>query len=315
METKAHHVTIGAFILVSVFAAFGFVIWLAKAQIDTGTRLFDIYFNESVGGLSTASAVLYKGVSVGNIRRIELDPNDPSRVRVTIEIIDTAPIREDAVATLAFQGITGVMNIEIEGGSANALPLMAEPGQEYPVIRSKPSVLQELLGGAPDLLNEIGVLIADLQKVVSPENRESLTSILDNFNEITGGMAFRAENINRIIDNMDVAMAKLVTVTDTLDDAGNQANKILKSDLPDMLSSIRSTSQSVEQLSNSLKEVIDTDSGSVNDFANTTLPEIGRLVEDTRRLATVLNRVAVKLEENPSGFIFNTPPAEYNPGK
>ena len=315
METKAHHVTIGAFILVSVFAAFGFVIWLAKAQIDTGTRLFDIYFDESVGGLSTASGVLYKGVSVGNIRRIELDPNDPSRVRVTVEVIDTAPIREDAVATLAFQGITGVMNIEIEGGSADALPLMAKPGQEYPVIRSKPSVLQELLGGAPDLLNEIGVLIADLQKVVSPENRESLTSILNNFNEITGGMAFRAENINRIIDNMDVAMTKLVKVTDTLDDAGNQANKILKSDLPDMLASIRSTSQSVEQLSNSLKTVVDTDSGSVNDFANNTLPEIGRLVEDTRRLATVLNRVAVKLEENPSGFIFNTPPAEYSPGK
>lgn len=315
METKAHHVTIGAFILASVALAFGFVIWLAKSEVNENTRLYDIYFTESVGGLTTASSVLYKGVSVGDIKHIQLDPQDPSKVRVTVEIIQSAPIREDAVATLAFQGITGVMNIEIEGGSAGAPPLEAKPGQEYPVIKSKPSVLQEILGGAPDLINEIGIFIADLQKVVSPENREALKDILKNFDEITGGMAFRAENINRIIDNMDTAMSKLVTVTNTLGEAGDQANQILKSDLPDMLASIKSTSQSIEDLSNSLHKVVKTDSGSINDFATNTLPEIGRLVEDSRRLAAVLNRVATKLEDNPSGFIFSSPPAEYHPGK
>lgn len=315
METKAHHVIIGAFILASLALAFGFVIWLAKAEIDQDTRLFDIYFEESVGGLSNASEVLYKGVDVGGIRRIELDPTDPSRVRVTIEVLDSTPIREDAVATLAFQGITGVSNIEIEGGSSDALPLMAKPGQEHPVIQSKPSVLQQILGGAPDLVNEIGLFVADLQKVVSPENRKAFNEIMLNLNEITGGMAFRAENINRIIENMDVAMQKLVTVTDTLDKAGTRANALLQSDLPEMMSSLTATSKSIEQLSSSLQTVVDQEKGPVSDFTSNTLPEVSRLVEDARRLTAVLNRIAIKLEENPSGFIFSGQPPEYQPGE
>lgn len=314
METKAHHVTIGAFILASVALAFGFIIWLAGAEINRDTRLFDIYFEESVSGLSTASSVLYKGVAVGSIRTIQLDPEDPARVRVTIEVLDSTPIREDAVATLAFQGITGVSNIEIEGGSADALPLMAKPGQEHAVIPSKPSVLQEILGGAPDLVNEIGVFVADLRKIVSPENRQAFNEIMLNLNEITGGMAFRAENINRIIENMDVAMQKLVTVTDTLNEAGTRTSALLEGDVPQMLASITATSQSIEALTGTLQEMVDGQKGTVTDFTSRTLPEMGRLVEDARRLTTVLNRIANKLEDNPSGFIFSAPPPEYQPG-
>jgi phospholipid/cholesterol/gamma-HCH transport system substrate-binding protein len=314
VETKAHHVTIGAFILASVALAFGFIIWLAEAEINRDTRLFDIYFEESVSGLSTASSVLYKGVAVGSIRTIQLDPEDPARVRVTIEVLDSTPIRENAVATLAFQGITGVSNIEIEGGSADALPLMAKPGQEHAVIPSKPSVLQEILGGAPDMVNEIGVFVADLQKIVSPENRQAFSEIMLNLNEITGGMAFRAENINRIIENMDVAMQKLVTVTETLNEAGARTNALLDSDVPKMVASITATSQSLETLTGTLQQVVDSQKGPVTDFTSQTLPEMGRLVEDARRLTTVLNRIANKLEDNPSGFIFSAPPPEYQPG-
>jgi phospholipid/cholesterol/gamma-HCH transport system substrate-binding protein len=313
VETKAHHVTIGAFILIGVAAAFAFVIWIAKAQIERDTHFYDIFFTESVSGLSTASTVLYKGVNVGNIRNIRIDPEDPSRVRVRVELLASTPIREDAIAQLAFQGITGVSNIEITGGSANALPLMAKPGQEYPVIPSRPSVLQELLGGAPDLVNQLGVFVAELQKVVSPQNQKNFNDIMQNLSEITGGMAFRAENINRIIDNMDVAMQRFVTLSDTLDKLGTRTNALLDGDLPKTLATIREAGSSIHDLSAQLNTIVSSQKGAVTDFTSSTLPELGRFVEDARRLTKTLNQIASRVEENPSQFIFSRPLPEYRP--
>jgi sulfonate transport system permease protein len=48
--------------------------------------------------------VQYNGVTVGEVLTIALDPVDPAKVRVRIEIYASTPIRTDTVATLAQRG-------------------------------------------------------------------------------------------------------------------------------------------------------------------------------------------------------------------
>ena len=68
METRAHYVAVGGFVLAVVTLAFVAVLWLGRVELGGGqfTR-YDIYFKGAVTGLSEGSAVLYNGVRVGRV--------------------------------------------------------------------------------------------------------------------------------------------------------------------------------------------------------------------------------------------------------
>ena len=51
METRAHHVIIGAFAIGVFVLALGFVMWLSKSSIDREFAYYDIIFTEAVTGL------------------------------------------------------------------------------------------------------------------------------------------------------------------------------------------------------------------------------------------------------------------------
>ena len=114
--------------------AFGFVLWLAKLDIDREFQSYHIYFEGSVSGLSLGSDVLYRDIPVGTVTEILIDPEDPGRVLVAVDLASTTPIRQDSIATLEVQGITGVSLIQIGGGGHDSPVLQAEPGAAFPVI-------------------------------------------------------------------------------------------------------------------------------------------------------------------------------------
>jgi len=74
------------------------------------------YFTGDVTGLGVGSAVRYRGVPVGTVRDIRLDPTNVEQVQVLMDVSADAPIKEDTIAQLALQGITGVAFIQLTGG-------------------------------------------------------------------------------------------------------------------------------------------------------------------------------------------------------
>ena len=80
METRSNNVLVGAFVLLFTLALAGFVVWLAN---DSGgpKREFDIFFKQSVDGLTKGAQVQYSGVPVGQ-DRLEHMYNAPSATPV-----------------------------------------------------------------------------------------------------------------------------------------------------------------------------------------------------------------------------------------
>src|SRR5260370_40030021 len=77
-----------------------------------------------------------------------------------IEVDATTPIKEDAVAELDAQGITGLAFVQITGGS-NASPVLEKrEDKRYPIIASRQSGLEEAATTPPDLFNT-ATLVAD----------------------------------------------------------------------------------------------------------------------------------------------------------
>ena len=166
MESDKHYLLEGIFVIVlAVAAAFAFV-WLSK----TGHRddvLYRVAFNESVSGLKPGEPVKYHGVDVGVVKALSLDPQDARRVLVDITLNNGTPVKTDTRAKLKLKGITGLVYVELSGGSPDAQLLAASttPG-EVPLIPSDKSDLTNLLDQLPRILEQFTSIGAKTQNVL-----------------------------------------------------------------------------------------------------------------------------------------------------
>jgi len=94
---------------------------------------------ESVAGLNVNAPVKYRGVDVGKVREIRLDPGIPGQVRLLFAIERGTAIKEDTAAMLKSQGLTGIAYVELDGGSLASPRVRAIAPEKYPVIRTKRS--------------------------------------------------------------------------------------------------------------------------------------------------------------------------------
>jgi phospholipid/cholesterol/gamma-HCH transport system substrate-binding protein len=167
METDKHYFIEGLFIIgLSIAAAFFFV-WLAKSG-HRDDVLYRIHFAESVSGLAQGDPVKFRGVDIGTVKTMILDPDDPRRVQVDVSLRKDAPVKTDTKATLKLKGITGVVFIELNGGSAGAKTLLAATAEgQVPDIHSEKSGLTTVLEQLPKVIEKFSAIEDQTKKVVS----------------------------------------------------------------------------------------------------------------------------------------------------
>src|ERR1044072_1348211 len=114
MEREANYVAVGAFILLVLAMAVGFVLWYSDANDSRDYELYEVYFTGSVSGLDRGSPVRYLGVDVGRVRRLYIDKRDASRIVAVVEIDREAPISSAPRARLGLQGGTGLPDVDVK---------------------------------------------------------------------------------------------------------------------------------------------------------------------------------------------------------
>ena len=130
METRAHYVAVGIFVLGAIILAFVAVLWLAHTELGEQAKRYYIYFRGSVAGLNKGSQVQYNGIPVGRVSDIRVDPDNLEQIQVTVAI-DTGivDIKSDARAYLDANILNGIATIQIRGGTRPA------PMSDRPVVR------------------------------------------------------------------------------------------------------------------------------------------------------------------------------------
>ncbi len=330
MENRANYILVGSFVLLVVLGLFGFVIWLAKLEVDREFTRYTIYFEGSVAGLSSASNVLYNGIPVGTVESIGIDPRNPQQVRVVVEVGTDTPVKQDSVAELQAQGITGVSLVALTGGSAESPPLVdVPPGERYPVIDSRPSQFQRLFQGAPDLIARGVELLEQTKKLVSNENIQSLTSIIVDVETLSGELADRTGDITSILDNVESTSAEMrraaislnelvqgldaqvATLSESADatlavvrGAVSTADGIVENDLRTLITDLRTTATSITEVSQGLSAIVEDTRQPIADFSADGLYEFSGLVADMRALMGDLSRLTTQIESDPAQFLF-----------
>jgi phospholipid/cholesterol/gamma-HCH transport system substrate-binding protein len=293
METRAHHVLIGVFTLLVVVGFLVFIYWAGQFAGDRRFAYYDAMFEEAVTGLTTGSPVLYLGIKVGEVAGFRIDPENPNKVSVIlkIEIRDDIKVREDTKASLELQGVTGTSIIQLTGGVGDSpvLPQVTSPLGDLPNIDTIQTGLSALFSRAPEVFGRAEETLFELRQLLK-ENREEVSQILANLARITAAFAESDDEIKRILANS-------ADMSEELRKASARLDGLLAKEAPEAL-------RSFSEMARDGSRLIERNEDAVSAFTERGLAQFGTFITEARRLLVSLERVAARLESDPSGFFF-----------
>ena len=290
METRASYISVGAFVLSLFLGAVVFVLWMSRSDFGAPQQNYRIYFTGSVAGLRVNDSVRFHGIPIGQVKKIEVDASNVERVIVQVTIDHEYLIREDAVAHVEAQGLTGYSYIHIKGGTQESPILRAKTGEAFPIIASETSGIEMLFGSLPHILEKVYELSDRFNRLLSDENLQELTGSFHNFSEVTRQLATGS-------DSLDVLMKQARGTLGSFEKTLNGVNKTLAS--KDLEKALKSVGKAAQELDQFLVE----NRPSIQQFTAVGLDDFTRLMGETRETVTTLNRVLLDLEQSPGSFL------------
>ena len=314
METRSNHVLVGSVVLVLLVAIIAAAFWFSRIS-DGEEKLYDIFFRQSVDGLSTGASVSYSGVPSGQVKEIALWDRDPGFVRVRIAVKEETPVLEGTTATIQGVGFTGVSEIVLDGAVKGAPPITcpelntrAVCPDGIPVIPTKPGALGELLNNAPQLIERLSTLTERLTELLNDKNQASIASILDNVERLTGAFAARGPEIAATITETRMTLQKVGATADEMTKLVGTTNSILDDQGRPLLQDLRKTLQSASHSLDTLDATIAEAQPGVRTFSRDTMPQVNLLVRDLREMSRSLRAISEKLDQQGAGSLLGEPP-------
>jgi phospholipid/cholesterol/gamma-HCH transport system substrate-binding protein len=213
METKANTALIGAFTLIVLALGFVFIYWLARGSENTSNTRLKVVFEDPVTGLSVGSQVVFNGIKIGEVKALDLDPNNPKIVVAGLAVQPLKSIKTDTQVTLGFQGLTGVGYVEMAGGSPDRPPIWT--AMPDPTIKAARSSMQDLLAGARGIMSRADATLKTIENLVA-ENRANVAQSIKDVQRFTGALAQNSDKVAGMVDNIATAANGVADATKRL---------------------------------------------------------------------------------------------------
>ncbi|KAA0013558.1 MCE family protein [Billgrantia pellis] len=301
METRAHHVVIGLFVVLAVIGGALFALWLNQSTREEAYTHYEVLFHRSVSGLSEGNAVEYSGVRVGEVIDVNLDPNDPRDVIARIQVQSHVPIRHDTRARLALANITGSMTIQLHGGSPDS-PLLVAQDETPPRIVADPSPLSAMLNDSEELLASVNRVLSRLESLLSEENVESVERILANVERTTANLATLADAPGRLTDRMGDISREAMRAFAELRTLADRTGGMLEGHAEEALLDARETTASLARTARQIERLLEDNQGALESGLRG-VQGLGPVTLELRNTLSALDRLVRRIEENPTDFL------------
>jgi phospholipid/cholesterol/gamma-HCH transport system substrate-binding protein len=305
METRAAYVAVGTFVLALIAGLVVAVLWLAQGQFAQLNTRYDIYFASVSTGLVDGSPVRISGVQVGHVVAVALDPQNPSRVRVTVEVGSSAPIRTDSVASIEVTSLTGTAAVEITPGSKDAPLIEIKDNQRYAVIWSRESSLQQVVANVPQLLAKLTDLTDKLTIVVDDKNRAAFAATLDNLSRVTAAVAAHGGDVEHLLADGAAGAKELRKTIVSMNEAARKLDGVI-AQTNGVIAQAGDTIRNVDGLVKENREPL-------KEFTQNGLDELRQLVGQTQALVNTMTRTVDTIERDPSRFLYGDRREGYRP--
>lgn len=284
------------------------LLWLASG--GAWQQKYDMYLaveDESVAGLNLNAPVKYNGVDVGKVQAISLDKANPLRVILLFAIEHGTPIKEDTIAILKTQGLTGIAYVELSGGSVASPLLQTLPGARYPQIKTAPSLAARLENVLTSVLAKLDSTSNNINAILSKENQTAIQNTLADMAVVARTIAARKDSIDSGLADAALTLKNTARVSAKMD---GLAERIGRS-----ADAVETMGNEVAKTSVSASRTVDVIGADVKRFSTETLPELERLLGELSTLSSSLRRLSEQTRRDPSGLIFGRTPVPEGPGE
>lgn len=300
MDRDANYVAVGAFVLLLLAIAAGFVLWYSETGDRRSYQRYEIYFDGSVFGLSEGGSVRYLGVAVGRVARIGLDPRDPSRVRVIADIAEDTPIDQSTVARLALQGVTGLLFIDLKPADPGKPQSAPPPSLDHPVIPSERSDFDVFVSTLPDAVAKASDVLNRMNAMLSDRNIQAVTTAVENIQAATTELPPTMQEVRQLVSQLEATTAEIHGVAVEV----RGVTTIAAPELATAMKKLRDASESMAAVSARLDQLVTRNEDSVSRFTDQGLAEIEALARDMRESARAIERLGQSLQEDPSRLLY-----------
>ncbi len=319
MNNRVNYSLVGFLVLLSLAMMIGFAYWLLKPSEEAEMKMYAIYFDESVLGLNLDAPVKYRGISVGKVVSLKINPNNSEQVEILVNILKTTPIKSSTVAQLTSQGITGLSYINLSFGDEKAEPLRAKKNEEYPVIKTIPSLLIKLENTFGDISFNLSETLYRTRQLLKEENQAEFSLLLKN-------SALFMSKMNQILDedtinNFQQTMKNLNSSSEKLDKLIPRVGEFMEKsgkwedDISTAFKSIMSSYVGIKDSMELFKKALQSGDFNIKEMTSDILPSMNNTLLDMQNLIIKIEETLNKHERSPSDIILMQEKIKKGPGE
>ncbi len=309
MESRAYALITGLFVLGLAGCIVLWAQWLAKTPIARSA--YRVVSTGPVSGLNPEAQVRYRGMGVGRVTTIALDPKDARRILISVEVDNNIPVTRGTYAQLGMEGITGIAYVHLLDDYKD-MQLAAKAADDVAELPLRPAFFDTLSDSAEGAVKDARELMASLNALLTPDNRKKIATTLASLERISANLEAASARIPVTIaradawlseDNRRLASGTLERVNETV-----RALPELTRETQQLVKDARELVGQVGTLSHEANSA----TGAVRDD---TLPRLNALAESVERGAQRVGRLALQLDREPQSAIFGRKPGRPGPGE
>jgi phospholipid/cholesterol/gamma-HCH transport system substrate-binding protein len=293
METRASYILVGLCTLLAAVAALWSALWLSGAGTEREVNYYEVLFREPVSGLSVGSPVQYSGIRVGEVEQLSLDPLDPRLVRARIRVLVSAPVKVDTLARQTLLNVTGASAIELSEGLPESPRLTSDTG--VPVIEATPSSLAQLRLTSEELLLSASTLLERANALLSDENAQRISNVLDNAVVLTNALAAQEGSLRE-------GRQSLADSGRSLSELLERVNRQMADYEEPILSGVSGAVSELQQISAQLNALLAGNTPALTSGLQS-FAELGPAVRDLRSILTNIDTITRRLSDDPANFV------------
>jgi phospholipid/cholesterol/gamma-HCH transport system substrate-binding protein len=307
MSAPTNHWKLGLFVVIGVLMGLAAVVYFGARTIPQQTVTYTSYFDEAVTGLEIGSPVKFRGVTIGNVSRIDVAP-DRRHVQVSYELTVAVlgqlgisrgsgektrlPMTPNLRAQLNSTGITGIKYVQLDFfDDANSVPPALPFAVSDHYIPSQPSSLKNIEASVVQTADRLPEVMDHLVTVLNHVEHISAQIDQEGLPEHASQLLNHAE---RTLGSLDEKLAQLDTRA-----LGQQTQATLSSwqgtatrtnQLLDRMGGERGLMASAQRVSDSLGDAAQNANGFLNNELVHTLRDVSEAAGAIKDLADTLER-------------------------
>lgn len=312
MNNKVNYTFVGFIVLLGFVTVSIFSYWMLKPSHADENKNYVIYFDESVFGLNLDAPVKFRGISVGKVANLRINPNNSEQVEVQVAILKDTPIKNNIVAVLTAQGITGLTYINLTVGEPYVQEIVQINGDDFHIIASAPSLFRNLEKSFGNVSEHMSTTLFQAEKFLNDDNQQE-------FMRLVSSIANVSDKLDKVMDektvkhfqnsmaNLDGAIGKIDLLVDNTIRWENNIS-----------ASLLSVSQSYKKIDASMVEfqkALKSGDFNIKEITSELVPNMNNTLLEVQQTMIKLDNTIQKYERSPSDLLFKHEEIRRGPGE